>query len=112
MRTRRGKGQIIAFDATLEKKLEEMRKEIGFYPSLKEIGLRFNPPHSPFFIDRALRRLREAGRLSAEACLVYASKTKKEKDNGKEKSVKTTGELVKEGIKVINRTKTSAKVKK
>ena len=87
MRIRRGKGQIIAFDATLEKKLEELRKEKGFYPSLKEIGESYTPAHSPFFIDRALRRLKEAGCLSAEACLVYASKTKKEKDNGKEKSV-------------------------
>ena len=58
MRTRRGKGQIISFDATLEKKLEELRKEKGFYPSLKEIGENYTPKHSASFIDRALRRLR------------------------------------------------------
>jgi hypothetical protein len=86
MRIRRGKGQILAFDATLEKRLEELRKAKDFYPTLKEIGESYSPAHSPFFIDRALRRLREAGRLSDEACLVYASKTKKEKGN--EKSVK------------------------
>jgi hypothetical protein len=83
MRNRIGKGQVVAFDAALEKKLEELRKAKDFYPSLKEIGESYTPAHSASFIDRALRRLREAGRLSDEACLVYASKTKKEKDNGK-----------------------------
>ena len=84
MRIRRGKGQIIACDATLEKKLEELRKEKGFYPSLKEIGESYSPVHSPFFIDRALRRLSAAGRLSDEARQVYNSKTKKEKGNAKD----------------------------
>ena len=88
MRIRRGKGQIIACDAMLEKKLEELRKAKDFYPSLKEIGESYSPAHSPFFIDRALRRLSAAGRLSDEARLVYNSKVKTKKEKGNEKGVK------------------------
>jgi hypothetical protein len=88
MRIRSGKGLVVAFDAILEKKLEELRKGGGFYPTLKTIGESYNPPHSVSFIDRALRRLSEAGRLSDEACQVYNAKTK-EKQKNENKSITT-----------------------
>jgi hypothetical protein len=98
MRHRIGKGQIIAFDATLEKRLEEMRKAKGYYPTLKEIGESFTPPHSVNFIFRALRRLYEAGKLSDEANKVYDAKNK-------------TGDKNENSQKII-KTKTSAKAKR
>jgi hypothetical protein len=76
MRVKSGKGLIVAFDRDLEKRLEELRAKRGYYPMLKTIGESYDPPHGACFIDRALRRLSQAGRLSDEANLVYNSKTK------------------------------------
>lgn len=89
MRYRSGKGQVVAFDASLVKRLEELKKAKGFYPTLKEIGESYAPVHSVCFIDRALRRLSAAGRLSDEARQVYNSKTK-QKGKKNETFKKTT----------------------
>ena len=69
-----GKGQVLVFDAFIEKKLETMRAEMGFYPTLKEIGAQCTPPQPPDCVFRSLRRLAAAGRLSKEALLVYNAK--------------------------------------
>lgn len=90
MRNRVGKGQVIAFDASVLSRIEELRKEKGYYPMLKEIGASFTPPCSAVFVFRSLRRLSEAGRLSEEASQVYDSKNKKGKSHGVKKSVKGT----------------------
>ena len=74
MRIRMGKGQVIAFDAFIEKKVETMRNEMGFYPALKEIGAQCTPPQPSDCVFRSLRRLAAAGRLSKEALLVYNAK--------------------------------------
>ena len=74
MRIRMGKGQIIAFDAFIEKKVEMMKNEMGFYPALKEIGAQCIPPQPSDCVFRALRRLAAAGRLSKEALQVYNAK--------------------------------------
>ena len=74
MRIRMGKGQVLVFDAFIEKKLETMRAEMGFYPTLKEIGAQCTPPQPAATVFRALRRLAAAGRLSKEALLVYNAK--------------------------------------
>lgn len=74
MRIRMGKGQVIAFDAFIEKKVKVMRDELGFYPALKEIGAQCTPPQPTDCVFRSLRRLAAAGRLSKEALLVYNAK--------------------------------------
>ena len=74
MRIRMGKGQVIAFDAFIEKKVEMMKNEMGFYPALKEIGAQCTPPQPSDCVFRSLRRLAAAGRLSKEALQVYNAK--------------------------------------
>jgi len=82
-----GKGQAVAFDAWLEKELEKMRAERGFYPMLKEIGAECSPPRTVDFIYRSLRRLADGGRLSKDAMQVYNSKNKKgDSTNAKSKT--------------------------
>jgi hypothetical protein len=88
MRRRGGKGQAIAFDAELAVRIEKMKKELGFYPSLRVIAHSYDPPYSYNHIFLRLRALASEGRLSAEAAKVYGEKHNKEKDSGKEKSVK------------------------
>ena len=89
MRHRSGKGFVIAFDAALENRMEELKKGLGFYPTLRELGASFSPPLSADFIFRSLRRLADAGRLSEEARQVYDSKNnKKGKTNENVKTVK------------------------
>lgn len=92
MRYRMGKGETAAFNAALEKKLNEMYAMRGFYPSLREIGENLSPPRSPDYVFRALRRLSAAGKLTPEAELIYNSKKKQENTNDKTgKDAKTTG---------------------
>ena len=74
MRIRMGKGQVLVFDAFIEKKLMELKSEKGFYPTLREIGECCTPPQPAATVFRALRRLAAAGRLSKEALLVYNAK--------------------------------------
>jgi len=74
MRFRMGKGQIIAFDAFIEKTLEAMKAELRYYPALKDIGERCTPPQPPSCIFRSINRLAAAGRLSKEARQVYNAK--------------------------------------
>jgi len=69
-----GKGQIIAFDAFIEKTLEAMKAELRYYPALKDIGERCTPPQPPSCIFRSINRLAAAGRLSKEARQVYNAK--------------------------------------
>lgn len=88
MRVRMGKGQVVAFDAFIEKKVETMKNELGFYPALKEIGAKCTPPQPTDYIFRSLHRLAAAGRLSKEAMMVYNAKNNlkniKEKENAHE----------------------------
>lgn len=74
MRFRMGKGQVLVFDASIEKKIKELYEKNGFYPTLKEIGDSHTPPTSANYVDRSLRRLAAAGRLSKEALQVYNAK--------------------------------------
>lgn len=74
MRFKMGKGQVLVFDAFVEKKLEELRMRRGYYPTLKEIGENCVPPTRPDCVFRSLRRLAAAGRLSKEALTVYNAK--------------------------------------
>lgn len=74
MRFRMGKGQVLVFDAFIEKTLEAMKTELGYYPPLKKIGERCTPPQSNSVVTRSLGRLAAAGRLSKEARLVYNAK--------------------------------------
>lgn len=74
MRIRMGKGQVLVFDAFVEKTLEALKAEKGFYPTLKEIGERCTPPQPAAYIHRSLVRLAAAGRLPKEALLVYNAK--------------------------------------
>ena len=95
MRIRMGKGQVIAFDAFIEKKVETMRNEMGFYPALKEIGAQCTPPQPSDCVFRSLRRLAAAGRLSKEALLVYNAKNNQkyiQEDSHNEKTSKSKTE--------------------
>lgn len=74
MRFRMGKGQVLVFDAFIEKTIEAMRAELGYYPPLKRIGERCTPPQPANCVHRALNRLAAAGRLSNEALQVYDAK--------------------------------------
>ena len=87
MRIRMGKGQVLVFDTYVGKRLEELRVKLGYYPSLKEVADSCTPPSRSDFIDRALRRLAAAGKLSSEARLVYNSK--KQKGDSHEKTNKS-----------------------
>lgn len=90
MRFRMGKGQVIAFDAAIEKTLNALKQKNGFYPTLKEIGEKCAPPavYSASYVDRALRRLAAAGKLTADAKLAYNS-TKHKKEPRNEKTTKS-----------------------
>ena len=74
MRFRMGKGQVLVFDAFIEKTIEAMRAELGYYPPLKRIGERCTPPQPANCVFRSINRLAAAGRLSPEALLVYNAK--------------------------------------
>jgi hypothetical protein len=76
MRTRMGKGEILALDAKMQILVEEWRQEKGFYPSLREMGETFNPRLPAALVSRSLRRLAAAGKLSEEAMQVYNPKNK------------------------------------
>jgi len=74
MRFRMGKGQVLVFDEFIEKTIETMRTELGYYPTLRQIGERCTPPQSNSVVTRSLHRLAAAGRLSKEALQVYDAK--------------------------------------
>ncbi len=74
MRIRMGKGQVLVFDAFVEKKLMELKSEKGFYPTLRQIGECCTPPQPAAIVFRSLCRLAAAGRLSKEALQVYNAK--------------------------------------
>ena len=74
MRFKMGKGQVLVFDAYIEKRLEELKTKFGYYPSLREIAENCIPPTRTDYVDRSLRRLAAAGRLSKDALLVYNAK--------------------------------------
>jgi len=74
MRFRMGKGQVLVFDEHIEKQVEILRAKLGYYPSLREIAESCVPPTRPDYINRSLRRLAAAGRLSKEALQVYNAK--------------------------------------
>lgn len=74
MRMRMGKGQVLVFDEYIEKQLEKLKTELGYYPTLREIGNQCIPVARADFVDRSLRRLAAAGRLSKEAMRVYNAK--------------------------------------
>lgn len=74
MRFRMGKGQVLVFDAFIEKQVEKLKAERGYYPTLKEIGESCTPPTYAAHVHSSLRRLAAAGRLSKEARQVYNAK--------------------------------------
>lgn len=90
MRFRMGKGQVLVFDASIEKQVEAFHKKNGFYPSLKVIGDSHIPPTSANYVDRALRRLAAAGRLTKEALQVYNAKNNQKYITGESYDEKTS----------------------
>ena len=104
MRYRSGKGETIAFDARFLVHLEKMKKEKGYYPSLRELTEAFgitvsNPVKRKDsalwgYAVRSLNRLAAAGKLSPEAMEVYATKHteyKNEKGSNRKASFKRKG---------------------
>lgn len=102
-----GRGAAMAFDAELCERVEEMKKRLGFYPTLREIRLSFNPPYSFQHVHARLQKLIEEGRLSADATAVYKVQHREEK--GHEKSVRKTG---KTSVKAESKTGGKNKAKK
>jgi hypothetical protein len=94
-----GKGQVLVFDAFVEKTLESLKTEKGFYPTLREIGERCIPPQPAPYIHRALIRLAAAGRLSQEARQVYNAK-----NNLQNIQKENTRETTKKSVKIKSRT--------
>jgi hypothetical protein len=93
MRRRGGRGAALAFDVELAERIEKMKVKIGYYPTLREIGLSFTPPYSHSHVFNRLQLLASEGRLSAGMAEVYKAKTQREKENnGKPKDVKTVGQ--------------------
>ena len=100
MRYRSGKGETIAFDARFLVHLEKMKKEKGFYPSLRELvqsleivsknPVKRKDASSWSYAFRSLKRLAAAGKLSPEAMEVYATKHTGVKLNEKGSNKKTT----------------------
>ena len=90
MRFRMGKGQVLVFDAHVENQVEELRQKLGYYPTLQAIADSCIPPTRTDFVDRSLRRLAAAGRLSKEALQVYNAKNniKYIQENEREKTSK------------------------
>lgn len=74
MRRRGCRGQLVEFDKILVNRVETMKTELGYYPSLRLIGQSFTPPYSHSHVFNRLRFLAAAGRLSQEAMQVYDSK--------------------------------------
>ena len=98
MRFRMGKGQVLVFDAFVEKTLESLKTEKGFYPTLREIGERCTPPQPPDCIFRSINRLAAAGRLSKEARQVYNAK-----NNLQNIQKENTRETTKKSVKIKSR---------
>lgn len=99
MRYKSGKGEVMAFDEQFIIHLEKMRKEKGFYPSLRTLAETFRGLPPTFISDnpkkvawghvhRSLKRLAAAGRLSDEAMKVYATiqQEHKNEETGNKKS--------------------------
>lgn len=74
MRFKMGKGQVLVFDNFIETKLDALKKELGYYPTLRQLGERCVPPQPPSVVRSSLRRLAATGRLTKEALRVYDSK--------------------------------------
>lgn len=70
-RHRRGKGELALFDETLSIKLEQLKKQLGYYPALIEIVEYIAPNCTTSSIYKSLRRLSAAGKLSKDAKFIY-----------------------------------------
>ena len=90
MRFKMGKGQVLVFDTYIEKRLEELKTKFGYYPSLREIAENCIPPTRTDYVDRSLRRLAAAGRLSKEALQVYNAKNNQKYITGESYDEKTS----------------------
>jgi hypothetical protein len=95
MRFRMGKGQVLVFDEYVEKKLEKLRNDLGYYPSLREIANNCIPPTRADFVYRSLRRLAAANRLPKEALSVYNAKNNQKNITGEKTDEKRTGSKIK-----------------
>ena len=71
MRRRGCRGQLIEFDKALIERIETMKMELGYYPSLRQIGQSFTPPYSHSHVFNRLRFLAVEGRLSEDAAEIY-----------------------------------------
>lgn len=105
MRYKSGKGEVMAFDEQFITHLEKMRKEKGFYPSLRTLAesLGFKEGISKKVtwghVYRSLKRLAAAGRLSDEAMKVYAT-TQQENNNEKTGNKKSVSKKADKGKRV------------
>jgi hypothetical protein len=105
MRYKSGKGEVMVFDDQFVIHLEKMRKEKGFYPSLRVLAetLGFKDDLSKKVtwghVHRSLKRLAAAGRLSDEAMKVYAT-TQQENTNEKTGQKRSNGKKAGKGKRV------------
>lgn len=74
-----GKGQVLVFDNFIETKLDALKSELGYYPTLRQLGERCVPPQPISVVRSSLRRLAAADRLSKEALMVYDTKNNKQR---------------------------------
>ena len=79
MRFKMGKGQVLVFDNFIETKLDALKSELGYYPTLRQLGERCVPPQPISVVRSSLRRLAAADRLSKEALMVYDTKNNKQR---------------------------------
>lgn len=88
MRRRGCRGQLVEFDKELIIRVEAMKENLGYYPSLRQIGQSFAPPYSHSHVFTRLRFLADAGRLSKDAAEIYNYRNHK-KGCSHEKTVKS-----------------------
>jgi len=89
MRRRGSRGQLIEFDRALVERVETMKRELGYYPSLRQIGQSFTPPYSHSQVFNRLRFLVAENRLSESATEVYTVKSHKKGDSNDKSKTNT-----------------------
>lgn len=74
-----GKGQRAAFDDRLNAELERMNKELGYYPSLRQIIEQLNDGSTVTNVYTSLKRLIKNKKISKTAAHIYGVKHENKK---------------------------------
>lgn len=74
MKKKMGKGETAAFDNTVSGLIEPTRKELGYYPSIRELTDRVPGNKSINVVAASLLRLAKDKRFSDEAAKIYGKK--------------------------------------